>query len=160
VKTLSHAIITVSVSAMMLASCGEREPSEVSLPERTALRLFATTQGDQPSEDFLSALFGSGLSDRQRTALLEALSELPAPLAVEAVRSEELEELARIVVDIRADLPAGGMAIYSVQLEQASQGDWTILWFQGPGVEWPRREPPRRGEGLSTSALPTGPGPR
>jgi hypothetical protein len=145
--------LAAAVILLMLSSCGEEEPSGPAGPEQTALRLFELAREQQPADDLIAALFEPGLGERNRAALLESLSAFSAPTAVQAVGSERLEGLERVVVDLSAELPAGGMASYSVQLEQAEQGEWKITWFQGPGLEWPRRERPR-GEGLTTSAPP------
>jgi hypothetical protein len=106
-------------------------------------------------DERIAALFGTDIDSRMRAALLDALAEVPVSPAIEAVASEELEELDRIVVDISVGLPAAGSARYSVQLERDAGGNWLIVWFQGPGVEWPGRGP-GRGEGLTTSAPPAG----
>jgi hypothetical protein len=155
VKRALYAASAATLVLMMLTSCGEREPADSGGPGQTALQLFELARSEQPSDDMIVTLFGAGLDERQRTALLEALSDLPIPLTVEPVGIEALQELDRVVVDLTAGLPAGGLAHYSLQLEPAAQGEWRILWFQGPGVEWPRRERPG-GEGLTTSALPDG----
>jgi len=149
-----HGALAAVVMLLTLTACGDEEPYGPAGPEKTALQLFELVQAGQPDEEMISALFGAGLEGRNRSALLETLAAIPAPrAAVELVGSERLEGLDRVVVDLRAELPAGGMASYSVQLEPASPGEWKILWFQGPGLEWPRRERPH-GEGLTTSAPP------
>jgi hypothetical protein len=145
------------VALLLLAACGERRPAEAAGPERTALQMFELARSERPAEELITGLFGAGLDDRDRAALLESLSALSTLSAVEAAGSEKLQGLDRVVVDISAALPAGGLARYSLQMEQTSQGGWIILWFQGPGVEWPRRARPR-GEGLTTSAPPNGDG--
>ena len=156
-KRAVYAASTAAFVLLMLTACGDEEPSGPPGPEETALQLFELAQSEQPADELIATLFGAGLEGRKRTALLESLSALSAPSAVEAVGSERLEGLDRVVVDLEAGLPAGGMAGYSVQLEPTAQGEWRILWFQGPGVEWPRRERPRS-EGLTTSAPPEGDG--
>ena len=138
---------------VMLTACGEEGPIEPAGPEQTALQLFELARSEEPSDELIAALFGAGLDERERAALFEALDALSTASTVEAVGSEALEGLNRVAVDLLAGLPAGGTARYSVQLEPSAQGEWRILWFQGPGVEWPRRKRPR-GTGLTTSALP------
>jgi hypothetical protein len=146
---------TAAVVLILVTACGHDEHPGPSGPERTALRLFEPAFLERPDEQRLEALFGSGLDGRKRASLLDALAAMPLSPAVEAVGSEKLEDLDRVVVDIVTQLPAGGSARYSVQLGMTAGGGWRRLWFQGPGVEWP---PPgrARGDGLTTSAPPAG----
>jgi hypothetical protein len=157
VKHPFRAVSAATLAVLILTACGEEEPATQAGPEQTALRMFELAQDKQPSEQLISELFGAGLDERERVALLEALSALAEPSALEATGSEQLEGLNRVVVDIAAALPAGGEARYSVQLEQTAQGEWRILWFQGPGLAWPSKARPR-GDGLTTSAGPDGDG--
>jgi len=157
VKHPFRAVSAAILAVLILTACGEEEPATQAGPEQTALRLFELAQDKQPPEELISELFGPGLDDRERAALLDALSALAGPSAPEAAGSERLEGLDRVAVDIAAALPAGGEARYSVQLEQTAQGEWKILWFQGPGLAWPSKARPR-GDGLTTSSGPDGDG--
>ena len=52
--------------------------------------------------------------------------------------------------DIVAEMEGGSEARFSVRLRPVDSESWRVIWFQGPGVEWP---PPtrRNGDSLSTS---------
>ena len=110
---------------LLLASCAGGEVREVPLPDRLALELFEIAREEDPAPDRIDALFDLGQDDRLRAA-----------------------------VDLVASLPGGGSADYSVQLTERD-GSWKIVWFNGPGVDWPERRP-ARGEGLSSSPAPGG----
>jgi hypothetical protein len=135
------------------AACDRSEGPQADSPAAAALALFELAGADPPPEEELGALFGSALDELQRASLLEALAAIADASEPTVVRTEPLSGLDRVAVDLSAAAPAGGRAEFSVQLQQAAGGEWQISWFQGPGVEWPRRGRPR-GTGLTTSALP------
>ena len=133
-----------------LLACSKPGPPA---PAEQALRLFELAGQEEPTEEQLAACFGPLTDDTERAALLDALDTM-APASEPAVRAEErASELALAVVDITATLPGGGTADYSVHLEGNDEEGWTVRWFRGPGVEWPRRSPPR-GQGLTSSPPP------
>jgi hypothetical protein len=154
-RRLSAAAAVIALLA--LTACSDGEPPGPPGPEQRALQLFEPSLREEPVAAEVALLFGAELDGAARAALFDALAALPDSPVIEAVASEEMEVLDRMVVDIKAGLPAGGSAKYSVQLEQTDGGGWRILWFQGPGVEWPGQGR-TRGDGLTTSAPPTGNG--
>lgn len=142
--------------ALILCGCSDKKPAGAPTgggPEETGAGLFALARQREPERETLERLF-EDLRDEQRlAALYDALSALRDATDPVPLRVEHLDGLGRAVVDFSADLPGGGAAEFSVQLEQAGEGRWKITWFQGPGVEWPPRPGPR-GAGLSTSPVP------
>lgn len=151
---LTALLLSASLLAATIA-CDRPEDAESGGPGGAAVALFELAGTDPPSEAGLAELFGAGLDEVQRAALLEALAGIADLSEPTVVRTEPLSGLERVAVDLSAATAAGGSAEFSVQLQQAGGGEWQIRWFQGPGVEWPRRGR-RRGEGLTTSALPNG----
>jgi hypothetical protein len=141
------------LSIAALLACSESGPPAPAAPAEQALRLFDLAGQDEPAEERLTACFGPLTDDAERAALLDALDAL-APASEPAVLAEErAADLALAVVDITASFPGGGTADYSVHLEGSDEEGWTVIWFRGPGVEWPRRSPPR-GQGLTSSPPP------
>lgn len=142
--------------ALACGACGDKKPAESvggGGPAETAVGLFALARQPDPDRETLRRLFEVEADDARLAALYDALAALrdagdPVPLRV-----ENLDGLGRTVVDLSAQLPGGGSATYSVQLEGGGEGHWRITWFQGPGVEWPPQPRPR-GEGLIGSPPP------
>ena len=85
--------------------------------------------------------------------VLDALEALRPVDEVAVQRVEPLEGLDRVAVELTAPLQGGGQAHYSVQLADLGDDTWVILWFHGPGVEWPSHRRPR-GDGLTVSSPP------
>ena len=110
---------------------------------------------DDPAAERVDGVFGGTDDEQARAALLDAIQALRPIDEIEIVETYPMEDLVRVSFDLVGRLPGGGIARYSVTLDTASEPG-TIVWFSGPGVEWPDRKP--RGPGLSTSAPPTPPG--
>jgi hypothetical protein len=139
---------------VLLAACGgggDVGPADTD-PAAAALRLFELAPADEPTDEQLRALFEPAPDDDGRAALLDALGALgtTTPRVVEVVQPAGPADA---FVDLAARLPSGGEARFSVRLRAAEPGSWRVIWFQGPGVEWPPRST-RRGDGLSSSAPP------
>jgi hypothetical protein len=147
------ALLLAAALLAAISACDRSEAPRLSGPAAAAVELFELAAGDPPSEEGIVRLFGEELDEIQLAALLEALDALATVSEPMMVRTEPLSVLERVAVDLSATTTAGGSADFSVQLQQAASGEWQIRWFQGPGVEWPRRGG-IRGAGLTTSALP------
>jgi len=147
------AVLAVVVPFLLLApGCTPSEP-EPTGPGAVALALFALADLEEPSLDELSSCFQPPEDDAQRAALLDALEALRPVDEVAVQRVEPLEGLDRVAVELTAPLQGGGQAHYSVQLADFGDDTWVILWFRGPGVEWPSHRRPR-GDGLTVSSPP------
>jgi len=141
-----------------LAGCSDVPDSGGRAPatsSEAALELFELARVDEPATERIDELFGSVEDEQARAALLDSIAALPAADEIEIVETYPMEDLVRVSFDLVGRLPGGGIARYSVQLNTVTEPG-TIVWFSGPGVEWPQRK--SRGPGLSTSAPPTPPG--
>lgn len=136
-----------------LAACSNPAPSEQAGPTGLALRLFELARQGEPAEQQLAECFGPLPDDTSRAALLDALELLAEATTPRVLAEERVAGLALTVVDLTAALPGEGSADYSVHLEGSPEEGWTIRWFRGPGVEWPRQRGPL-GQGLTSSAPP------
>lgn len=154
-RTAGRAAVLVMVS--LLAGCGQNAPPEPPTPEGTALDLFRLAALPDRQDEQLHATFELPEDEARLAALHDALDLLSAAIDPRVERIEPLEGLDRVVVDLRAGLPAGGEASYSSQLESTADGRWVVRWFCGPGIEWPPHRRPE-GQGLTTSSGPGEPG--
>ncbi len=138
---------------VLLAGCrGAAPPAEVA----PALALFGLAGPEDPGRAELAQVIDDSLLEHDNPALLDALDRLPQAAPPEILRVEPLPGLGRVAVDLRAALPGGASADYSVQTALRADGAWRVVWFQGPGVDWPGRPAPR-GAGPGSSAVPEGP---
>lgn len=135
-----------------LASCA-RPPVPEAAPARVVRELFALAREGDPTEERLALVLDPRAAGGDRAELLDALALLGATAPGGEIALAALGDPEEIVADVEAGLPGGGTARYSVQLRRIDDGSWRVRWFDGPGVEWPRR-PERRDEGLSVSAGP------
>lgn len=153
-RSVAELVACSAVAA--LAACGGATPELTTKPPanptETVLALFELARLDEPAPERVDGLFGSMEDERIRAALLDAVEALRPAGSLEIVDSYPMDDLLRVSFDLEGRLPGGGTARYSVQLDTSTQSG-TIIWFSGPGVEWPDRKP--RGPGLSTSAPPT-----
>jgi hypothetical protein len=156
----SPRLSSLAVAALCLtgiAGCtGPAVPDEPT-PGQIAVRLFDIAREEEPDPERLSTCLEVPADASARAALFDALSALGRASAVQVERIVPLDGMERTVVDLSAFVEGGGTAQYSVQLEDDPAKGWRILWFLGPGVEWPRARPPR-GNGLTVSADPAGDG--
>jgi len=140
---------------VVLAACGGEsdDPTGPPGPGEVAASLLEVTSLDDPPGEKLAVLFEPDSLVGERTALLEALSGLPASLDPEIKAVERPGTGDTAFVDLAAELPGGGSARVTVRLSAHETGAWKVTWFQGSDVEWP---PPRtrRGESLTTSSHP------
>ena len=150
-RSLIPALLLVGV-----AGCG---PDETPPPEPTAesvaLDLFVLALDDDPQRARVQSAFGAFDDDVRYATLLDAIRELPAERnddASSVVEMYTLEGGDRTGFDLEGPVGDGGVARYSVLLDTTT-APGTIVWFSGPGVEWPERR--RRSPGISTSAPPT-----
>ncbi len=140
-----------------LVACGVRTPESATEPAtraETVLALFDLARADEADPERVERLFGRISDERERADLLDAIDALQAVDEVEIVETYSMDDLVRDSFDLVGHLPGGGLARFSVQLDTAEEPG-TIIWFSGPGVEWPTRR--LRGPGLSTSAPPDAP---
>ncbi len=133
-----------------LPSCGPDEPATA---EAVALELFVLARQEEPDGERVDALFGPIDGERERAELLDAMGLLRTEGSPVILDSYTLDE--RLGFDLEARLPSDGAARYSVLVDITSPPG-EIVWFNGPGVEWPERG--RDGTGLSTSSPPAVPG--
>ncbi len=148
----SHRVLAVLVVALAaLVGCAPEPPTRAG----AVLELFELAHIDEPLAERVDGLFGNVEDEQARAALLDAIQALRPVGEVEIVETYPMDDLVRVSFDLVGQLPGGGVARYSVQLDTATEPG-TIVWFSGPGVEWPDRRP--RGSGLSTSAPPGGGG--
>jgi hypothetical protein len=145
-------LTVVAIAALVGCSCSTPEPATPTSRTETVLELFELSRLDDPAAERVDGLFGGTEDEQARAALLDAIQALRPADAVEIVETYAMDDLVRVSFDLVGRLPGGGIARYSVQLNTSAEPG-TIVWFSGPGVEWPDRKP--RGPGLSTSAPPT-----
>jgi len=154
-----RALLGMLLVAVWLSAAGCRgavdEPASGPLtdPEDAALALFALAPATTAEEPDLAPV--ARVVDERRWrddpgALLDALEGLRGVERVRVLGSERLEGLDRWVLDLEGLLPGPTLANFSVQVERFEDEGWRVVWFRGPGVEWPGRARPRD-EGLSTS---------
>lgn len=141
----------------LIAGCAEK-PDAVPQdgPGAAAMNLFTLAiEENRPAE--LDSAFDPGSLDGGDVALADSLDVLAGLRPPELIGVYSSDDGVEAFCDLAVELPGGGRATYNVKLSASPDGGWRIAWFQGPGVEWPRRE--RRGDGLTTSLPPEdGPG--
>ena len=146
----------IAVAVTVTIACGDGEPEispqALETPQDMVLALFDLSRGGDPAAERVDALFGTLDDERDRAARLDAIAELRSAGTVEIVETYPMDDLTRLSFDLEGALAGGGSARYSVQIDTSSEPG-VIVWFSGPGVEWPERR--HRGPGLSTSAPPT-----
>lgn len=153
-RSRAAVLLSLAIAAVFGGACREAPEPLPTGPAGAALRMFEMAAGGEPTRDQLDTLFDPEMSDRDRAGLLDALivvGTTPDPRVGSALA---LEGLGRSVVELTADLPGGGQAVYAVHVEPQGDDDWRVRWFGGPGVQWPAAAR-RRDEGLTTSAPPT-----
>jgi hypothetical protein len=150
-----RALFGLAVVIGTLTGCADTTESLQATPESPSdvvLELFRLVPLDNPTAETLDGLFGDVGDEKANAALLDAIQALRPVAEVEIIETYPMNDLLRISFDLQGQLAGGGVAEYSVQLDSTMEPG-TIVWFSGPGVEWPTRR--RRGDGLSTSAPPT-----
>jgi hypothetical protein len=148
----STSSLTVAIAVLAGCSCSTPDSTTPASPTETVLELFELALLDEPAVERVDGLFDSVDDEQARAVLLDAIEALRPVDEIEIVEIYPMDDLVRVSFDLVGRLPGGGIARYSVQLD-TSTGPGTIVWFSGPGIEWPDRKP--RGPGLSTSAPPT-----
>ena len=149
-STAGLALLTVA----LLAGCRGAVPGPPApaSPAERVLEFFELVRLDEPAAERIDDFFGRVDDEQARAALLDAIEALRPVNEVEIVETYRLDGLGRESFDLLGALPGGGTARYSIQLDTSIEAG-RIVWFSGPGVEWPQRR--GRGPGLSTSAPPT-----
>ncbi len=147
-------LAALSALAAMLAACAGAPQEARATHESTVLELFDLARADELAPERVDALFGTEADERVRAVLLDAIDALRPAAKVRIVETYPMDDLIRTSFELESALPGGGLARYSVQLDTSTEPG-TIVWFSGPGVEWPARKTP--GPGLSTSAPPESP---
>ena len=141
---------------LLAAACGGPEPDPQN-PASVAVHLFALA-GREPAFEELAATFDAKTLEAWQGPLLDnldALSRLGASEPPEVLGVDRVPGTPEAYVDLAAELPGRGRADCSVLLRSTGETGWRIVWFQGPGIEWPPRS--RRDAGLTTSAPPGAP---
>jgi len=157
-RSFRKLILAAAVAGAVACSGGDQPPATprpLETPGDVVLALFALSSHDDPSTARVDELFGSLDDEYARAALLDAVVELHSADTVEIVGSYPMKDLTRMGFDLEGSLAGGGSASFSVQVNTSTKPG-TIVWFSGPGVEWPERR--SKGSGLSTSAPPPGQG--
>ena len=146
----------LAVTIAAVAACGgatsESTTKPPATPAETVLALFELAGHGELAPERVDGLFGAMEDERARAALLDAIQALRPGGEVEIVDIYPMDDLARMSFGLEGRLSGGGTACYSVQLDTSTEPG-AIVWFSGPGIEWPDRKP--HGPGLSTSAPPT-----
>ncbi len=132
--------------ALALPGCtGGQEPPPAPGPPRSPQEaveaVWATAALGDPAPETLRAVFVEAPLATQTPRLLDLLDTLRG-LTPTVVRVEPLPGLGRTALDLRADLPAGGMAALSIQVEECPDGTWRVAWLAAPGGSWPVPEKP------------------
>ena len=83
------------------------------------------------------------------------LTACTATEEVEVVNLELSEDGTEAFVDLEARIEGEGSAGFSARLRSDGEAAWRVVWFHGPGLEWPVHA--ARGDGLSQSAPPGSP---
>ncbi len=142
------------VGLALLAACSpadspgqtpDREPEE-----RAALALFTLAGQLDIDEPLLQSTVREDLIERDRTALLDALGELHGDTAPQITGIEAMIPDDRRMVLLERPLADEGLAAFRVLTERQADDAWRVVWFAGPGIEWPA--PSLSGEGLSSSS--------
>lgn len=136
----------VALLALGLTACPAPPPGA----DDVARGLFDLARERPRAEDRIDALFAIDRDDPRRAALLDALDQLAVATDPQVSDMQTLGDLGRTVVDLYGELPGGGIARYSVQLEHSPADGWRVSWFHGPGFAWPPLRAPRD-QGLSSS---------
>jgi hypothetical protein len=136
---------------LVAASCAGPHES-VHGPGPAAAALFELARGGEPADAELERRFEMRGDLDARAALLDALERLAVLRSVEIVAVEPAGPTDAFA-DFVGRLEGGGEARYSVRVRAGEDGAWKVVWFQGPGVEWPQQPSPH-GERLSTSMPP------
>jgi hypothetical protein len=135
--------------------CGPGEtPVTESTTESVALGLFELAFEDDPEPVRVESVFGVVADDPAYAALLDAvrvLREGRAGHGPEIVATYLMEDGNRTGFDLEGPVGDGGSARYSVLLDTTTYPG-KIVWFSGPGIEWPEQQ--RKGPGILTSAPP------
>jgi len=140
------------ICLVLLAGCAA-PPPDSSTPEGAALVLLKIAAETPLSIERIEALFGPAAGSEPSADLFDALAGLAGCTDAEVVSAQPLEAIAKVAVDLTAKLAGGGQAEIAVQLQSTEQGQYRVIWFSGPGTEWP---PPRRRRdgGISSSSAP------
>ena len=152
-------LAAVGLLCALLAGCQAPEPAPV-LPdhEQLALDMFAAAAAEDSRVAFAETHCDRTVDDADWPTLLdglEALGRLEDPTIVGSEPLDDAEPPAEMMVDLEVAVGELTRASVSVRLQRTGD-EWGIVWFQGPGTEWPQRRTPRD-QGLSTSAPPETP---
>jgi len=148
-RLVCRAARAVALGALLLAVACAGDP--LAPPETAAQELFRLARDPDRSDAALQRLIGPERDPERLAALGDALDALARIERVEIVGVEPLAGLERTAIDLRATLPGGGAATISVQVETRPGETPRLVWFQGPGVEWP---PAARRAGPDTTTQP------
>ncbi len=153
--------IALGVGALCLAAvavgCRGERPTEPALPPAdattAALAVFELARVDDPDRDTVTLVFDAARLTESMAGVLDAIAPLAETSRPRVIAELAMPEVQRVAVDIEADLPGGGNAIFGVQSERRPDGTWRVVSVLGPGVEWPIRSP-GRDSGTTTSSTP------
>jgi hypothetical protein len=119
------------------SSCRTEEPGPLADAEATAVALFSLAAAGDDDPSRIAEVVQEDLAASHRVPLLEALDGFRAVTDVRARGAEPLDALDRVTVDVEGTLPGDAVAFYAVQVARVPDGTWRVVWFAGPGVEWP-----------------------
>ncbi|ANM29490.1 hypothetical protein ABI59_07670 [Acidobacteria bacterium Mor1] len=148
-------VLLVVLALAALVGCSDPaedpDPAESRAPEEAAaLALFEMAELLDADEEKLRNTVREDLIESDRTALLDAIARLrgESPPRIQGVEPMIPDD--RQMITLEADLPDEGLAVFRVLAERDAEDHWKVVWFSGPGIEWPA--PRIRGEGLSSSS--------
>ena len=148
---MRRALLTLAIVGLAFVACGGGEEDPPRDPIDAQLwQLFDVVNAGDLQPDSLEPLFVLPSDEQELAELFDSADLLAGEGELSVVQRDALETIDRIAVDLRRTSD-GREEQFSFQLEGAPEAA-KIVWFSGPGVEWPRRT--RRGDGLSTSAPP------
>ncbi len=142
---------------LLAAGCACPPEGPPTIPPRSAddaaLALFdlASRDGDLPKETLFQVV-DADAAGGDGAALGDAIAALRSAGTPRVVTSEALPGQDRTVVTLEAGSPEGAVGRYSVQARPLADGTWRVVWFDGPGVEWPNLPVPKD-SGLTTSPV-------
>jgi hypothetical protein len=141
---------------LLLAACGGSDESAPvdATPEGAARALLAARTTEDGIAEPWDTLFDPP-NEGSTTDLLQALEALPATEEVRILTVELSDDGNEAFVDMEARIEGEGTAGFSARLRAREPSRWRVIWFHGPGLEWPVHA--ARGDGLSQSAPPGGP---
>ncbi|MDH3626222.1 MAG: hypothetical protein OEV00_04015 [Acidobacteriota bacterium] len=143
---------------LVVAGCGGSRPAPEATPAdqvSIALEMLNASATEEGRLDLADRRFGLTIDDTQWAPLLDALEATGRLSDPQTEGSEPLDQgpdHTEFIVDFDVAVSEVGRGAVSVRLHREDES-WRIVWFQGPGFEWPSPGRPPD-DGLSSSAPP------